>query len=260
MLRSIKELLGYDIQAYDGEIGSVHDFYFDEKEWNIRYLVVDTGPWILGEKVLLVPDALGTPNWTEEIFPVNLTRQQIQDSPNIKTALPISKQQQIAMHKYYRWPIFWSSAARFSTPVASTTAAKFDNNVKTQKSEKEVIERMMHQSSTLRSAEEIFGYSINGQDAELGQVDDIILDDDSWQIVYLVLDTSSLLIKGKKTLVAIPWINRISYKEREVQLELSQQIIKDSPEYDPGTPINRSFEEVLYDYHGKPYIRTKKNS
>ena len=103
MFRSTKELFGYQILAQDGEIGKVYDLYFDDDDWLTRYLVVDTGPWILGRRVLLVPDCLGQPDWTNETFPVDLTRKQIKESPEINTALPISKQQQISLHRYYRW-------------------------------------------------------------------------------------------------------------------------------------------------------------
>jgi sporulation protein YlmC with PRC-barrel domain len=142
-------------------------------------------------------------------------------------------------------------------PVAGNISR---NNVRPQDPKKEVLERMMQENATLRSAKEVLGYTVNGEDGKLGQVDDIILDDETWRLVYLVLDTSTLLTKGKKTLIAIPWIQWITYEDREVQLELRQRIIEQSPPYDPETPITRSFEEVLYDYHGRPYIRTDKNA
>jgi sporulation protein YlmC with PRC-barrel domain len=258
MLRSLKELFGYDIQAADGEIGSVHDFYFDEAGWITRYLVVDTGPWFLGEKVLIAPSALGKPDWVAENFPVKMTRQNIQDSPSVDTALPISKQQQIQMHEYFRWPAYWTSTTPFHSSTLPIVARFNQRDMQQDKIKKEVLARMRQENDTLRSAKEVIGYTVSGKDDDLGKVDDIILDDESWRLVYLVLDTSTLLLKGKKTLIAIPWIKWISYKGREVQLELGQQIIEDSPPYDPETPITQSFEEVLYDYHGRPYLKKEK--
>src|SRR5687767_2340606 len=55
MLRNIKDLRGYVIRAIDGTIGKVDDFYFDDEDWGIRYLVVDTGSWLSGRKVLISP-------------------------------------------------------------------------------------------------------------------------------------------------------------------------------------------------------------
>jgi sporulation protein YlmC with PRC-barrel domain len=259
MFRSLKELFGYDIQAKDGKIGKVRDLYFDEAEWETRYLVIDTGPWILGKEVLLIPDALGQPNWAKESLPVDLTREQVKESPDVSNALPISKKQQIALHTHYHWRPYWTPVTPISPTTVPNATSIAKNEMRHQNKEREVIERLFQQESTLRSAKEVIGYTTNGEDGELGQIDDIILDIESWKLVYFVLDTSSWLIKGKKTLIAIPWIDWISYKDREVQLDLSQNIIEDSPPYDPETPINRTYEEVLYDYHGRPYVWAEKS-
>ena len=74
MLRSLKILLGDTVVANDGDIGKVHDFYFHDDTWIIRYLVVDTGHWLPGRKVLITPSALGKPDWDALTFPVALTR------------------------------------------------------------------------------------------------------------------------------------------------------------------------------------------
>ena len=260
MLRSLKELYGYNIQASDGEIGTVHDFYFDEKGWTTRYLVVNTGPWFLGKKVLIAPDALGQPDWIAENFPVNLTRQKIKDSPSIDTALPISEQQQALLNEYFHWPASWTATATLK-PNNPVVPIIYQKNTQKQKDPKrEVLKNMMRRNNSLRSSKEVIGYTVSGEDDNLGKVDDIILDDESWRLVYIVLDTSNGLLKGKKTLIALPWINWISYMEREVRLALNQQIIEDSPSYDPETPITQSFEKVLYDYHGRPYLETEKST
>lgn len=249
MFRSMKELFGYDIQATDGEIGKVHDFYFDNERWTTRYLVVDTGPWILGRKVLLAPEALGKPNWVNEIFPVDLTREEIKESPEMETALPISEQNQIALHDYYSWSRYWAVSTPYApTPIVTPKPMN--------KAEREAVEHMKQKGrvSSLRSAQEVLGYSIIGKDESLGTVDDFILSDENWGLYYLVLDTSSWLSPGKKTLIATDWIEWIDSREKEIHLDLTQEMIENSPPFDPETPINRSYEEVVYDYYGRPYI------
>lgn len=71
MLRRVKDLMGYRIEATDDEIGSVQDFYFDDETWTIRYLVVDTGGWLPGRSVLIAPEALDRPGWDSRRFSVN---------------------------------------------------------------------------------------------------------------------------------------------------------------------------------------------
>src|SRR4249920_3124468 len=91
MLRSIKELYGNKLGAPDGEIGHVKDFYFDDQNWAIRYLVVDTGTWLPGRQVLLSPYSLGRLDQVERVLRVNLTRKQIENSPSIETHKPVSR-------------------------------------------------------------------------------------------------------------------------------------------------------------------------
>jgi len=100
MLRSLKKLFGNKILATDGQIGRVHDFYFDDQEWTVRYMVADTGGWLKGRLVLISPAALGEADWGAESFPVNLTRQQIGESPGIEEDLPVSRQQEIELQRY----------------------------------------------------------------------------------------------------------------------------------------------------------------
>ena len=107
MLRSIKQLYGNRLGASDGEIGHVKDFYFDDQNWAIRYLVADTGTWLPGRMVLLSPHSLGTLDQPEKILRVNLTRKQIEDSPAIETHKPVSRQFEEKYYRYYRWPFYW---------------------------------------------------------------------------------------------------------------------------------------------------------
>src|SRR5665213_3982367 len=79
MLRSIKQLYGDKLGASDGEIGHVKDFYFDDQNWAVRYVVADTGSWLTGRLVLISPHSLGRLAHTEKVLRVKLTRKQIED-------------------------------------------------------------------------------------------------------------------------------------------------------------------------------------
>ena len=85
MLRTIKELHEYAIGAVDGVIGHVKDLYLDDKDWVVRYLVVDTGGWLSDKKVLISPMAIGKPNWAQEVLPVSITKEQVRNSPDVDT-------------------------------------------------------------------------------------------------------------------------------------------------------------------------------
>ena len=101
-MRNVKDLRGYAIRATDGVIGTVDDFYFDDEHWGIRYLVVDTGTWLSGRKVLISPMAIGSPDWMIQQLPVSLTKAQVTRSPDIDTRKPVSRQHEAEYSRYYR--------------------------------------------------------------------------------------------------------------------------------------------------------------
>src|SRR5438874_10099462 len=111
MLRMCKSLKGHRLAALDGEIGKVHDFYFDDRSWPVRYLVADTGYWLPGRLVLISPFALKGFDEREQRLNVTLTKQQIEDSPPITADEPLSRQYERKYYQYYGWPAYWAGPA-----------------------------------------------------------------------------------------------------------------------------------------------------
>jgi hypothetical protein len=95
------------------------------------------------------------------------------------------------------------------------------------------------------------GYHIQGKDEAIGHIDDFIVDDETWEVRYLVIDTKNWWF-GKKVLVSPHWANRISWLEKTVYVDMSRQAIKDCPEWNPDAGVNREYEARLYDYYGRP--------
>jgi hypothetical protein len=186
MLRSIVALKDHSVQAEDGPIGTVKDFYFDDSNWAIRYLVVDPGTWLSRQNVLIAPSALGQPDWEECCFPVKLSQAEVKESPEINTNQPISRQQEIEVLNHYRWPIYWMPGNLLTAQETRTAL---------EQSQKEDNTR-----SYVRSANEVMGYRIRARDGEVGHVEDFIVDDQRWEINYLVIDTRNWL-PGRKVLV-----------------------------------------------------------
>ncbi len=245
MLRSIKELHGYTIHAADGPIGKAHDFYFHDDTWKVRYLVVDIGHWLPGRKVLLAPPAFGKPNWEHSTFPVALTREQVEKSPDIDTDKPVSRQQEIELHNHYGWPAYWIDPGTGTwpavTPMIPIPPAVPSETATTEEGG----------DSHLRSTREIAGYHIHARNGDLGHVGDFIVDDEPWAIRYVVVHTGKWL-PGKKVLVATEWVEELSYPERRVSVNLTRAAVEKSPEFDPAAGVNRQYEERLYDYYGRP--------
>lgn len=243
MLRSLNELLGYELMAKDGQMGKVEDFFFNDEDWMIRYLVVDTGPWIFGRKVLISPDALLQPVWTSETFPVTLTREEVRTSPDIDVAKPVSREYEEKLHEHYRWPSYWSmSPSGFGGPMY--IPPNLINRDKTIQDD-EI-------KSHLRSVTEVFSYRVDAIEGEVGSVKDFIIDDETWQVHYMNVDISKWLESDKQILVALDWIRRIDVSGNKVFIDLTQDAVKYSPKFDATLPVNRQYEEVIYDYYGRP--------
>ena len=261
MLRCTKEILNYDVKAFDDTIGKVDDFLFMDTDFHIQYLVVNIGPILFGRKVLIAPHALGEPDWVSQQVPVNLTKEEIKSSPNIKTDQPISEMDLDRLHDYYQWPKFWTSLSNtmVSTPM---TVGRHDPNrgepgYQTNTVQLSIQKQRQATTSKLRSINEVMGYKVSGTDGTAGTVDDIVVDDKLWILRYLVIKTGTIF-NHKNVLLAADWIDWIRHRESELEVDLPVELIEKSPEFDPEMPMTRRQEEVFYDFHGKPYYWVKR--
>lgn len=246
MFRSIKELLGYQIMAKDGQIGKVEDLFFSDESWIVRYLVADTGPWIFGRKVLVSMQALGHPVWASQTFPVELTREQVENSPNADLAKPVSRQYEEKLFEHYRWQSYWA----MSNVVPGRSFFIPPNLFRDPNEPVDENDLETH----LRSTRELLEYRVVATDGEAGSVKDFIIDDEGWQLKYMVVDVGDALEleNEKMILVALEWIKFIRIADKEILIDLNREAIKFSPPFDPNLAVNRQYEEVLYDYHGRP--------
>ena len=101
MLRQVKALNGYKLGASDGEIGHVREFYFEDMNWTIRYLVAATGNWLTSPRVLISPFALDPVRQADKIIPVELTRKQIENAPSLDSQKPVSRQYELEYYSFY---------------------------------------------------------------------------------------------------------------------------------------------------------------
>jgi hypothetical protein len=102
----------------------------------------------------------------------------------------------------------------------------------------------------LRSTRVVSGYHIQAEDGEIGHVDDFIIDDETWAIRYLIIDTQNWC-PGKKVLVSPQWIERVSWSESKVFTNLSRESIRQSPEYAEGSLLTRDYETGLHRHYNR---------
>ena len=233
MLRSVEKLFEDKLGALDGEIGHVNDFHFDDQNWAVRYLVADTGSWMPGRLVLISPHAFGKLYQGGKILLVNLTRQQIENSPSIESHKPVSRQYEEEYHRYYGWPFYWQGGQLWGMstfPIASAPSGRSPGEQSTAKDGKKETG-----DPHLRSVKAIIGYHIQAADETIGHVIDFVMDDKDWTIQQVVVDTGHWL-RGKRVMISPSQINRIRWDESKVYVDLTKEaILLGSPVFDPAS-------------------------
>jgi sporulation protein YlmC with PRC-barrel domain len=234
MVFSLRSMTGYPIRASDGDLGTVLDFYFDDATWIIRYMVAETGTWLSGRKVLISPVALGKPDWKSRTFSVNLTCDQVRKSPDLDTERPVYRQHEVELHEYYQWPRYWEGA--YGGTFGITPYPLYEGLLAQESSKSE-----RKDDPHLRSTRHVTGYHILATDGGIGHVGDYVVDDETWALQYLVVDTGKWL-PGRKVLISPTWIKSVNWADTSVFLDHSREEVKMSPDFDPLTPSGKSNE------------------
>ena len=241
MLIKLKPLNGYKLNGLDGEGGKVKEFYFDDKYWTIRYLVADTGGWLIGRHVLISPYALIAINKEAVQIDINLTKKQIENSPSWDSDKPVSRQFEKAYYGYFGYPMYWEGPYMWgSYPSIERDREKWRATIRDEKA----------WDPHLRSTHDVSGYHIQAADGEIGHVEDFIIDDETWAIRYLIIDTKNWW-PAKKVLVSPHWIERVSWSESKVFINLSREIIEQSPEYGEESMLTRDYETELHRHYNR---------
>jgi hypothetical protein len=246
MLNKAKILKKYKLNCSDGEIGKVKDFYFDDQTWIIRYLVVNTGNWLIGRQVLVSPHSIVSVNKEEESININLTKSQIENSPILDSEKPVSKQFQKEFNEYFEYPMSFGMIGYGGVGMTIPyNLAKTGKEKTTEKNEDE-----NRGDPHLRSTHFVRGYGIQSLDDEIGHVEDFVMDVETWEIHYLQIDTKKWL-PGRKVLISSKWIDRVSWTDSIVFVNLSSDEIEKSPEYTNDTILDRGFETELHKHYNR---------
>jgi sporulation protein YlmC with PRC-barrel domain len=244
MLRNLKKLEGYKVRATDGDLGKVVDFLLDDDRWTVRYLVVDTGGIFSGRQVLISPISFQDVDHSAERIHLALTMDKIKNSPSIDLDKPVSRQHERDYYGYYGYPFYWGYGGLWGAGYypGSMVTAPYDRAVQPPGEPASDVH--------LRSARELTGYHIEGTDGSVGHVEDFKVDDESWALRYMVVETSNWWV-GKSVRISPEWTSRVSWLDRKIYLGMTRAEIKASPVWAVDDPINPPFEERLYRHYGR---------
>lgn len=242
-LHRLKELQRYTLFATDGEIGTIEEIYFDDTDWCVRYLVVNTGGWLRGRRVLISPVAIGEVKEAERALDIELSQDQIEHSPPLTGERPVSRQYEQQYLRYYGWPSYWQSSSFSSDPVPfdphRTLPPVYEDDSRPHKGE-----------NNLRSSAQMSGYGIHAEDGEVGHVEDLVIDDQYWKVRYFEIDTRNWW-PGKHVLLNPAWIDRVDWPAQRVGVDLAREDILTAPAYDPKAVISRDYEIKLLEHYAR---------
>ena len=243
------------IQAIDGNVGTVKDFYFDDDKWVVRYLIIETGSWLLSRKVLLSPFAIKYLNIDERTLSVDITMKQVEDSPTIDTDKPVSRQHETKHLDYFGYPYYWGDTDLWGA-YPNPNLVNYDGMARPKDTPE--IARMLSEVETLRhnrddphlrSCAAVISYHIEALDGEIGHVDGMFMDDKTWAIRYFIINTSNWWL-GHQLLIQPLWIKEVSWPDEKVFIGLKREEVQNAPRYDESIPFNRDMEARVHLYFG----------
>ena len=225
MLHLAHKVAGAVVRGTDGDIGTLEDFYFEEERWTVRYLLVDTGKWFSGKRVLISPMSVRA-GWGKSGVQLSLTKDQVWNSPEFNEGEPLSRGGETNVLAHYGYPDYWGAAGiwgDYDSPAA--LAAGLPAERTPANPAKSIDPEARH----LRSVKKSAGYHLQARDGEIGHVDDFLIGEDSWRIRYLLVDTSNW-IGGRSVIVSPEVVEGIDKERGQLSVAAGREAIKHAPE------------------------------
>jgi hypothetical protein len=218
MNRSVKHLHGCTLAGRDGSLGAVREMYFDEERWTIRYIVAELADDFEKHSAALSPVSVEDVDWKNSTILFALTREFVAESPHVEAGEPISRVKERQLNRYYGIPTYWNGVGLWGNHVYPGLLAG-------QSSVEEQPAGEQENGVRVHSATETFGYRIEAADGDIGHVDDLIVEERTWEIQFLVIDTQNWL-PGGKVIVDTDWIDRVDWRGGTVSVSLPRNAIR----------------------------------
>jgi hypothetical protein len=189
-------------------VGRIRDLYFEEKTWKVQYLALNTGSWPITRCACVPPKALQALDWGKRQGSLRLSGEQVANSPVIEPG-PL---------------LFWHNFAKLDEYFGLCAWPTIDARSKNRNS-RSCRERRVIGSPPLRSARELPAYRVEVGGAEIGRVEDVLFDDETWKVCYLLVDCWSWS-PGRTELFPPECIKSVSRSEFRVSAEYRHEIAR----------------------------------
>ncbi len=238
MFWNASAIKGYTVFATDGDVGHVVDILIDDVAWTVRWLEVETGNWLNRHTVCLPLWALNPPDPKTHILTVALNRAQIGSSPEADGDGNLSQDHEAKISEHY---------ASLCPLYAQCEPAS--------QGEKVLIRpAQVGPSQNLVSLNGLRNSTVDASDGEIGHVESLLVDTRTWTIKYLVVHTSDWWA-DKKVLILPDTIERIDYVRGRIDLRVTREKVRGSPDFVAEETIDGAFDEQFHIYYGIKWMK-----
>lgn len=207
MFTSLTTLMETPLVTRDREEHQICSLLFDDRSWNISFLIVEVGSWFSRRRVVVRADVIDGPDWTKKTIAANLTHQELARCPDVISVRPVSQQQQLALKKYFGWP---DSEPSLVVPAALVPAQR-------------EFPVQANDDPHLRDTMDLLGYEVWSTERRVGILSDFIMAPDSWHIKYLSVKVGDWVYRGERFVPALN-VQSISWGMHRLTL-MSQSLI-----------------------------------
>jgi hypothetical protein len=89
----------------------VEDFILEDANWMIRYLLVGTGLWLPGKRVLVAPPWIQSVSWERSAVTVDLPRESIKRAREFDPEIGVTRAYEISLFQHYSREGYWQGEA-----------------------------------------------------------------------------------------------------------------------------------------------------
>jgi hypothetical protein len=245
MLASLTELRAYRVRGTDGEIGRFDDLCFPDSEWVVRYVVVAMED--LGREALLLSTYLGRLNRGTHVLSAETRREQVANTPPFDRSQPITRQEEKELHDLYGWPVYWWEQEHDIAPIGGLwEEERVPEQVEESAAEAAAETEIEPEGAQLLFAGDLVEvYGIQAEGGEVGTLQDLVVDDETWMIPYLVVS----LPESQRVLLATDYVETIDLGTRDLYLGLPRDVILGGPVVSGEEPITPALARSLREYY-----------
>lgn len=231
MFQSLKDLREFSLVTLEGEAGTVEDFIFHDHDWAVRYAIVD----LTDDRryALVLPETFDRIDRKSRQVTTSMSKEMLHHSPVFHLDEPITRVIETEIHDYFQWPYYWDDEKTIPTtgPGDLTGVPLSEMEVDLEDQEEQISGSEEEYYDNLKRFDGVLGFRLQTRTGEdLGRLEDFIVQDDDWKIMYAVVTLGGLL-PSKRVLVSPSQMEEINPNTGEIVVSLKAQTIASSPEY-----------------------------